>query len=353
LAQAIGRRRLPTEHEDKDKDEDEDEDEAYLAMLHHVGGHLSGECDCPEGDSGSFCEHSVALGLCHLVGGDAVLRPAKEGTEMGRKSRMKRRRRVAHAQRHKAIDRMIAERRSDARARALSEVSATDSGPHALLPDRLHVRRLEVRDRSAANAASFWVSEELLGELFADAERRPLPESHLDVLHDLDAIVAWEALLEAQDADPDAVPDERLCKVVADCAAVERGGRFDPLLGGTWHASQELVDRLNATSAPEGTAEHYAAELADTEQRLVSRVGEQARSLLRYVAAETTRHYRYPEGSWPTVADLPDGFRDWEGAVGTWAAYEGVGIPDAIALAVRMAPVLREIAHARSAPIAS
>jgi uncharacterized Zn finger protein len=38
----------------------------YLAMVHHRVGRLAGECDCPDGRPGSFCEHSVALGLSYL-----------------------------------------------------------------------------------------------------------------------------------------------------------------------------------------------------------------------------------------------------------------------------------------------
>jgi uncharacterized Zn finger protein len=38
----------------------------YLAMVHHAGGPLSSECDCSDGDPGSWCEHAVAVGLCYL-----------------------------------------------------------------------------------------------------------------------------------------------------------------------------------------------------------------------------------------------------------------------------------------------
>lgn len=38
----------------------------YLAMVHHRVGRLTGECDCPNGEPGSFCEHSVAVGLAYL-----------------------------------------------------------------------------------------------------------------------------------------------------------------------------------------------------------------------------------------------------------------------------------------------
>lgn len=60
-----------------DLDEDEwsiwgrvhDGDRVYLAMVHHVDPPLSCECDCPAGDPGRWCEHVVAVGLCHLEGG--------------------------------------------------------------------------------------------------------------------------------------------------------------------------------------------------------------------------------------------------------------------------------------------
>ena len=39
----------------------------HLAMVHHLVGPLSGECECPDGDPESFCEHSVAVGLCYLA----------------------------------------------------------------------------------------------------------------------------------------------------------------------------------------------------------------------------------------------------------------------------------------------
>ncbi len=38
----------------------------YLAMVHHRVGRLAGECECPDGKPGSFCEHSVAVGLAYL-----------------------------------------------------------------------------------------------------------------------------------------------------------------------------------------------------------------------------------------------------------------------------------------------
>ena len=42
------------------------DDKPYLAMVHHAGGPLSSECECPDGDPGSWCEHAVAVGLCYL-----------------------------------------------------------------------------------------------------------------------------------------------------------------------------------------------------------------------------------------------------------------------------------------------
>ncbi len=46
------------------------DDEPYLAIVHHRVGRLGGECDCPDGEPGSFCEHSVAVGLCYLSDDD-------------------------------------------------------------------------------------------------------------------------------------------------------------------------------------------------------------------------------------------------------------------------------------------
>lgn len=40
--------------------------EPHLAMVHHRVGRLSTECDCPDGQPGSCCEHAVAVGLCYL-----------------------------------------------------------------------------------------------------------------------------------------------------------------------------------------------------------------------------------------------------------------------------------------------
>jgi hypothetical protein len=38
--------------------------EPNLAMIHHGGrGPLSSECDCADGEPGSFCRHSVAVAL--------------------------------------------------------------------------------------------------------------------------------------------------------------------------------------------------------------------------------------------------------------------------------------------------
>ena len=42
------------------------DDKPYLAMVHHVGRPLGSECECPDGDPGSWCEHAVAVGLCYL-----------------------------------------------------------------------------------------------------------------------------------------------------------------------------------------------------------------------------------------------------------------------------------------------
>ena len=42
------------------------DEKPYLAMAHHVGHPLGSECECPEGDTGSWCEHAVAVALCYL-----------------------------------------------------------------------------------------------------------------------------------------------------------------------------------------------------------------------------------------------------------------------------------------------
>lgn len=42
----------------------------YLAMVHHRVGRLAGECDCPDAKAVPLCEHSVAVGLSYLSGGD-------------------------------------------------------------------------------------------------------------------------------------------------------------------------------------------------------------------------------------------------------------------------------------------
>ena len=41
--------------------------EPYLAMLHHRVGPLWSECECPNGEPGGFCAHSIAVGLCYLA----------------------------------------------------------------------------------------------------------------------------------------------------------------------------------------------------------------------------------------------------------------------------------------------
>jgi uncharacterized Zn finger protein len=40
-------------------------------MVHHRVGLLCGECECPDGEPGSFCEHSVAVGLYYLSDDDS------------------------------------------------------------------------------------------------------------------------------------------------------------------------------------------------------------------------------------------------------------------------------------------
>lgn len=235
-------------------------------------------------------------------------------------------------------------------------MTAADPGPHPLLPARLHAQRRQLRDRLATSAASLRASAALLAGMVGSVEmlraaqgKRPL-DLDVEILHDLDARIAWEALLAFQDADPDAVPDEDLCQVVADCVAVERGEDLDPLLSGTWWPSQDLVERLNATFSPEGSREEAAAEFATAEEFVASRYGESARLLLAYVAAETTREYQYPAGAWLAVEDLPGGFSDEEGALGSWAVAAGIRRTAAVALAARLAVGLSELCRTRFTP---
>ncbi|MGH3026180.1 MAG: hypothetical protein ACRDLR_07020 [Gaiellaceae bacterium] len=49
-----------------------DDGKSYQAMVHHGSPPLSAECDCPHGVPPSFCEHSVAVGLCYLGEDDDV-----------------------------------------------------------------------------------------------------------------------------------------------------------------------------------------------------------------------------------------------------------------------------------------
>jgi len=37
--------------------------DAYQVRLYDTDGELDGECDCPYGEQGNFCKHSVAVGL--------------------------------------------------------------------------------------------------------------------------------------------------------------------------------------------------------------------------------------------------------------------------------------------------
>jgi len=274
---------------------------------------------------------------------------------MGRKSRRKKGRQASVTQRQD----LVAERNLQAQASVLAALTAADPGPHPLLPARLHPQRQELRDRLATSAASLRASAALLAgmvggiEMLSGAQsERPL-DLDFEVLHDLDARLAWEALLAAQDADADAVPDEDLCLVVGDCLAVDRGEDLDPLLSGTCWASQDLVERLNATFSAAGGREAAAGEFVAAEQFVVSRYGEPARLLLRYVAAEMTLEYQYPAGAWPAVNDLPGGFSDEEGALGSWAAAAGIKRPAAVALAARMAVGLSELCRTRFTPPAT
>jgi hypothetical protein len=44
-----------------------DDGRTLETILHHrAGGLLDGECDCPQGQAGSFCSHLVLVGLAHL-----------------------------------------------------------------------------------------------------------------------------------------------------------------------------------------------------------------------------------------------------------------------------------------------
>ncbi|MHB8288229.1 MAG: hypothetical protein ACYDEY_03155 [Acidimicrobiales bacterium] len=272
---------------------------------------------------------------------------------MGRKSRMKKERRVAKTReraeesraRSKQVQLLIKQRNAAARSQALAAVAAADPGPHPLLPARLHARRTQLRDKLAWDAASFWASMGLVAEMLDGERWDRAPDPDCDALHGLDAQVAWEALLAAQDADREAVPDEALCRVVADCVSVDRGEKLDRLFGGTWWVTQDLVDRLVATSEPDGSPEEYAAEFSETVEFVVSRCGEPVRCLLRYLAAEATLHYEYPAGSLPTVEDLAGGIAEQDGALGTWASVAGVPTAEAVALAARVASVLAEISE--------
>jgi uncharacterized Zn finger protein len=42
-----------------------DDGRRYEAMVHHTPP-MSAECMCPDGGPPSFCEHSIAVGLCYL-----------------------------------------------------------------------------------------------------------------------------------------------------------------------------------------------------------------------------------------------------------------------------------------------
>ncbi len=201
--------------------------------------------------------------------------------------------------------------------------AARRPGPHVLLPGRLHAPRAELRDRLAKGAASFWAAGDLFVELFDGVSRDTRLDLEFEVLHDLDARVArvaWEELLAFQDIDPDIDPDPALCQIVAECAHVERDESFDPLCVGTFWSSMELAERLSATSSPVGSQATLDDELAETGDRVARRCGEPARSLLRYVAAETLLHHHHPKGCWTETADLAD----YDGAIGAWAATQHV-----------------------------
>lgn len=265
---------------------------------------------------------------------------------MGRKSRMKRERR-AEVDGRRAVVREHLERRIDAaRAAAVQEAEAADAGPHPLLPEPFHARRQALRAERADSAASFWTSMSLLVEMVSGEsppERRSDPE--FDSLHDLDARVAWEQLLMVQDADPASLPDNVLCQVVADCQPMERGDHLDPLRGGMALASDELTERLNIFFSPDATAAECDHDLAQIEALMVARCGEPARSLLRYVASETTLHYAYPEDCWPEVPDPDEALAGDDDAVTAWVAADRPDPAQAVALAVRVAAVLAEQAE--------
>ncbi len=209
------------------------------------------------------------------------------------------------------------------KSRVTAAARRADPGPHVLLPGRLHAPRAELRDRLAKGAASFWAAGDLFVELFDGVSRDTRLDLEFEVLHDLDARVArvaWEELLAFQDIDPDIDPDPALCQIVAECAHVERDESFDPLCVGTFWSSMELAERLSATSSPVGSQATLDDELAETGDRVARRCGEPARSLLRYVAAETLLHHHHPKGCWTETADLAD----YDGAIGAWAATQHV-----------------------------
>jgi hypothetical protein len=263
---------------------------------------------------------------------------------MGRKSRTKKQRRLAGVPSRQAAER-AATRRGSAAEQALVELAAAaDPGPHPLLPERLLPRRCELRDRAAAGPAWIWAAADFLGRTTGTGGAAPLqPDPDRDALHELDAQVAWEELLRAADRDPTGAPDPGLCQVVADCLPVDRGEDLDPLMGGLWTVTMDLVDRLNAVSSPDGDAEQCTARLAQVAEVVTDRLGDQARSMLDYLAAEATEHYRYPAGSWPTSGDLPGEPDDCEPALGTWVREKGIERTAAVVLAARMAPVLAEL----------
>ncbi len=209
------------------------------------------------------------------------------------------------------------------KSRVTAAARRADPGPHVLLPGRLHAPRAELRDRLAKGAASFWAAGDLFVELFDGVSRDTRLDLEFEVLHDLDARVArvaWEELLAFQDIDADIDPDPALCQIVAECAHVERDESFDPLCVGTFWSSMELAERLSATSSPVGSQATLDDELAETGDRVARRCGEPARSLLRYVAAETLLHHHHPKGCWTETADLAD----YDGAIGAWAATQHV-----------------------------
>lgn len=125
---------------------------------------------------------------------------------------------------------------------------------------------------------------------------------------------------------------------------------FSPSIGdapsGMRQVSWEVVELLNETSSTYATARELRREYAQLEGGVLIEAGGDGVDLLELLARETSEHYLYPEGAWPSGnPPEPD-------PLTLWCALSGSAPEHALLLAARISEVANRITAQRLAAAA-